>query len=126
MGYFRQGALGVSVMTMTMVGAQEREAFAIERLLDGQGGWRSLVREMVALWPEEAPLEIGFALVSAAAAIEANFAPGSPAREAALHGYRLAALLSMDVHAMDLLGMAHARAGDLTHYWEIDPFFARL
>ena len=110
-----------------MVGnGDDRVNFAIERLMEPGEGWRALVREMVAHWPDVAPLEIGFSLVGAAAAIEANFAPGSPAREAALHGYRLAALLSMDVHAMDLLGMAHARAGDLAQYWEIDPFFARL
>jgi hypothetical protein len=114
------------IMTMMALRIEERVAFAIERLLRADDSWRGLVRDMVDRWPEEPPLELGFTLVSAASAIESSFAEGSPAREAAMQGYRLAALVSMDVHAMQLLGMACDRADHLLAYWDIDPFFARL
>lgn len=107
-------------------GNEERVAFAIERLLQAGEGWRGLVRDMVGLWPDVPPLELGFALVSAASAIETSFAPGSPAREGAARGYRLAALLSMDVYAMQSLQMRHERAAELQAYWQLDPFFAEL
>jgi hypothetical protein len=113
-------------MTMMAVRLEERVAFAIEHLMRADEAWRGLVRAMVERWPDEPPLELGFALVSAASAIETSFTSSSPARDAAMQGYRLAALLSMDVYAMQLLGLRHAAARDLLAYWEIDPFFARL
>jgi len=116
-------------MAMTMPQGEEAEArvaFAIERLLRSEEGWRGLVRDLVEGWPDAPPLELGFVLVCAASAIETAFSSGSPAHEAAMEGYRLAALLAVDVHAMELLGMPHARADDLHRYWEIDPFFAKL
>ena len=105
---------------------ERRVGYAIERLLAPDEAWRGLVREMVALWPDEPPLEIVLAITSAAAAIEGSFAPGSPSREAAMAGYRLAALIGVDLYAMQLLGMAQGRTADLRAYWDIDPFFARL
>ena len=113
-------------MTIMCPRIEEKVAFTIERLMRNDDAWRGLVREMVVRWPEVPPLELGFVLVSAASAIETSFTNTSPAREAAMQGYRLAALLSMDVYAMQLLGMPHAHARDLLGYWEIDPFFARL
>lgn len=113
-------------MKTMALSSEERVAFAIERLLRADGAWRGLVRDMVAQWPEVPPLELGFALVSAASAIETSFTPASPAREAAMQGYRLAALLSMDVYAMQLRSLPHAKARDLLAYWKIDPFFLRL
>ncbi|MBS0574601.1 MAG: hypothetical protein JSS08_15265 [Proteobacteria bacterium] len=100
--------------------------FAIGRLLGAPEGWRPLVREMVARWPDAAPGEIIFTIVSAATEIEATFAPGSPAREAADHGWRLAALVGTDLYAMEAIGLPRARAADLAAYWQIDPFFRDL
>lgn len=111
---------------MHLAEGERRVGYAIERLLAPDELWRGLVREMVDLWPEEPPLEIAFAITSAAAAIEGSFAPGSPARDAAMIGYRLAALIGVDVYAMQIRGMARERAADLHEYWEIDPFFLRL
>lgn len=113
-------------MTMMALRIEERVAFAIERLMRSDEAWRSLVRDLVQRWPEEPPLELGFTLVSAASAIETSFTASSPTRDAAMQGYRLAALVSMDVYAMQLLGMEHGKARDLLAYWQIDPFFARL
>ncbi|KEO52717.1 hypothetical protein TP2_07180 [Thioclava pacifica DSM 10166] len=101
-------------------------AFAIERLIEPGDGWRTLVRDLVDRWPDCPIFEIGFALVAAAAAIESNFSGTGPAGEGAARGYRLAALVSMDIYAMELLGMARATASDFHPYWQIDPFFDRL
>jgi hypothetical protein len=101
-------------------------AFAIEQLLSPGDAWRALVRDLVARWPDAAVFELPYALVSAAAAIEGNFRGKGSAAEAAERGYKLAALLSMDIYAMELAGMARHAARDFQAYWQIDPFFARL
>jgi len=125
MGHAVGWGLGCAGM-MHLAEGERRIAYAIERLLAPEHAWRGLVREMVALWPEEPPLEIALSITSAAAAIEDSFAPGSPSREAAMTGYRLAALIGVDFYAMQILGMPHGRAADLSAYWEIDPFLAKL
>ncbi len=104
----------------------DRVTFAIEKLLDPGEAWRPLVRDLVTRWPDSPPLEIVFALVSASVAIETNFAHGSPARDGAAQGYRLAALLSVDLYAMETLGIPRKHARSFLSYWAIDPFFSRL
>lgn len=104
----------------------DRVKFALESLLDSEQGWRPLVRNMVRRWPDVHPLDLVLAVTSACAAIEANFSAGSSAREAAHAGYRVASLLAVDFYAMQALEMGHARAADLSAYWQIDPFFATL
>lgn len=111
---------------MTFGNGEDRVAFAIEQLMQPDEAWRGVVRDMVARWPDVPPQEIGLALVTAAAAIEGSFTETSPAQDAARHGYRLAALLGMDIYAMELLQMPRAEARDLQAYWQIDPFFTRL
>jgi len=96
---------------------------AIETLLHGPDGWRPLARDLVALWPEAPPLELIFAIVSAAEAIETMFAPGSPALAGAEAGYRVAALLGVDLFAMQSLGLPHHTAAHFTAYWRADPWF---
>jgi hypothetical protein len=103
-----------------------RVSFAIERLMEPGEGWRALVRDMVRRWPEVPPLEIALSVVSASSAIESAFTSSGEAGQAAMQGYRLAALVSVDFYAMQLLGMKRDRAADLLDYWDIDPFFARL
>lgn len=103
-----------------------RVSFAIERLMEPGEGWRALVRDMVQRWPDLPPLEIALSIVAAASAIESAFTPAGEAGQAAMLGYRLAALVSVDFYAMQLLGMKRECAADLLAYWEIDPFFARL
>lgn len=100
--------------------------FAIEHLLDAPNGWRPLVREMVRRWPEARASELVYVLVSAATEIEAMFAEGSPARDGAEHGWRLAALLGVDFYAMEAVGLPHATAADIPGYWKIDPYFRDL
>lgn len=100
--------------------------FAIEQLLDAPDGWRGLVRDMVARWPEAAASEMIFTLASAASEIEAMFAKGSPSRDGAEHGWRIAALLGVDLYAMEVIGLPRARARDFAGYWRIDPYFRDL
>lgn len=114
------GAISAAARDLDMV------QFAIECLLDAPDGWRPLVREMVARWPEAPVGELILALVTAATEIEAMFGPGSPAREGAARGWRLAALLGVDLHAMEAVGMAHATAADMARFWKIDPWFRDL
>ncbi|GAB4384456.1 hypothetical protein [Albidovulum sp.] len=106
--------------------ALDKVHYAIEHLLDAPDGWRPLVRNMVARWPDDPALELIFALSTAANEIERMFAAGSPAREGAQRGWKLAALLGLDLYAMELLGLPRARAGDFNGYWAIDPFFREL
>lgn len=110
----------------TLIYSDDRVTFALESLLTDAHGWRPLIRNMAARWPDVHPLDIVLAVTSACAAIEANFAPGSTAYEAAHAGYRMASLLAVDLHAMQILKMDHARAADLPAYWQIDPFFTAL
>ena len=100
--------------------------FVIGRLLGAPDGWRALVRDMVATWPDAPATELIYAIVTAASEIEGTFAPGSPSRDASGHAWRLAALLGVDLYAMEALGLPHRRAGDFTVYWQIDPYFRDL
>ena len=103
-----------------------RIGYAIEQLMEPGDAWRALVRDMVARWPDVPPLELSMSLVAAAAAIEGSFTGEGPSAQAAARGYRLAALLSVDYYAMELLGMPRGTARDYLTYWKQDPFFARL
>ncbi|TCP44372.1 hypothetical protein EV662_101465 [Rhodovulum marinum] len=101
--------------------------FALETLLSSPDGWRRFAREAAARWSASPPLAIVFALVNASAQIEAIFSAGSPARDAAQHGFRIAGLISADLYAMDTLGLPRARAVDLTAYWRAhDDYFLTL
>lgn len=104
----------------------ERVEFAIGQLLAAPDGWRPLVREMAERWPEAPAGELILALVTAAAEIEGMFGPGSPARDGARQGWRLAGLLGADLYAMDAVGLPRATAADLARYWKIDPYFRDL
>ncbi|MCB2128941.1 MAG: hypothetical protein KDE03_07630 [Rhodobacteraceae bacterium] len=104
----------------------EKVHFAIEHLLDTPDGWRPLVREMAARWPDDSASEIVYALVKAASEIESMFGEGSPARSGAEKGWRLAALLGLDFYAMEELGLPRAKAAHLEGYWKIDPYFREL
>lgn len=101
--------------------------FALERLLSTPEGWRAMIREAVARWPDSPPLAIVFATVNASAQIEAIFSEGSPSRQAAQNGFRLAGLLSADLYAMEALGLPRARAADVMQYWKAhDDYFLTL
>ncbi len=100
---------------------------ALQILLAAPDGWRSVVRDLAAGWPAARPLELSYALVCAAQAIETNFDDDSPSRTASDKVLRLTALLSTDLYAMEVLEMPANCAADLRSYWTIhDPYFLQL
>jgi len=101
--------------------------FAIAGLLAAPDGWRSIVRDIAARWPDVPPLEITFVLVSAAEAISDLLAVDDPSRDVGAHAWRVAALLAADVYAMERLGLPRETAADLFAYWKrYDSFFLNL
>ncbi len=86
----------------------------------------ALVRRMAESWPDEKALAIGFALTSAASALEDMLA-GEESRAVAARAYKLAALVSADVLAIEALGQKPATGRHLLQYWRrSDPWFLNL
>lgn len=106
--------------------SMDKVHFAIGQLLGGPEGMRAVVRGMVAAWPDAPAGEMILTLVTAASEIEGMFAPGSPSREASDHAWRLAALLGVDLYAMETLGLSREKARDFEAYWRIDPYVRDL
>ncbi|MHC0053490.1 hypothetical protein [Actibacterium sp. D379-3] len=101
--------------------------FALETMLASSDGWRRVVRDMTCESPQASPLELIFALVSAASTIEGFFTPGSPSRPAADRAMRLAALIGTDLYAMEALALPRTTAADLRAYWYThDDYFLML
>lgn len=100
--------------------------FAVDRLCLQPDGWRSLVRDLAQLWPVTPPLELSYVLVSAAELI-AGQNDGKAEQAASRAAYRLAALIALDVYAMQLMNRPAGTAADLHRYWtDVDPYFLRL
>lgn len=104
-------------------------AFAREELLSGhQDRKRSMIKTMAERWPDQPALSLVYAVTSATEAIEESTQRRSKeAEEAVPHGYRLSALVSADVHAVQSMGLNPPRAEDLLHFWRrVDPHFLRV
>lgn len=92
--------------------------FVLEELLSGDTGRRrALVRRLAERWPGESALTISFALTSATATIEDTLRDSRTADPVVPLGYRLSALVSADVHAIQAMGQVPAMAEDLLHFW---------
>lgn len=100
-------------------------AFALKALLSGSGdSRRALVRRMCERWPESPALSVVFALTSAAAMIEDNLVGTGGMSGAGPLAYRMAALVSADIYAVESLGKRPAKAHDLLHFWRrVDPAY---
>lgn len=99
--------------------------FAIGFLLSGQGDARRLAANLVMSRPDRSPLEVIFVLASSAAAIEGVLS-GPQSRALALDTWRIAALLGVDLHMMELRQHPNGYCHDLLHYWQTeDPYFLR-
>jgi hypothetical protein len=96
--------------------------FAIGFLLTGRGDARRLAVELTREAPERPPLEVVFVLSSAAAGIE-DVLSGEESRATALDAWRVAALLGVDLHMMQVLGHPHGRCADLMTYWQTEDGF---
>ena len=102
--------------------------FAILELGSGDADRkRAMVRKMAETWPEEPALALVYAVTSATETIEESSKPRSKPDSAVPLGYRLSALISADVHAVQSMGLMPSVAGDLLHFWRrVDPLFLRL
>ena len=102
--------------------------FAMEELLSGNSQRkRAMVRRMAERWPGEPALALVYAVTSATEAIEDSFGPSAADDPVIPLGYRLSALISADVHAVQSMGQVPSVAEDLLHFWRrVDPLFLRL
>ena len=97
--------------------------FAINFLLSGQGDARRLAATLVMDSPDRSPLEVVLVLSSAGASIE-EVLSGPESKAMALDAWRIAALLGVDLHMMQLLGRPTLHCHSLLHYWQTeDPYF---
>ncbi len=102
--------------------------FATEELLSGSADRRrAMVRRMAERWPGEPALALVYAVTSATENIaDVTPEPGGDGSVVPL-GYRLSALISADVHAVQSMGQIPSQAADLLHFWRrVDPLFLRL
>lgn len=102
--------------------------FAMEELLSGSNlRKQAMVRRMAERWPTEPALALVYAVTSATESIEDSFGPAAANDPVIPLGYRLSALLSADVHAVQSMGQIPSMAEDLLHFWRrVDPNFLRL
>ncbi len=102
--------------------------FAIEELLSGSAQRkRALVRRMAERWPTEPALALVYAVTSATESIEDSFGEAAANDPVIPLGYRLSALISADVYAVQAMGQVPSVAEDLLHFWRrVDPLFLRL
>ena len=97
--------------------------FAINFLLTGRGDARGLAATLVMDSPDRAPLEVIFILASAAASIEEVFS-GPESTALALDSWRMAGLLAVELHMMQLLGRPNGHCHNVLHYWQtVDGYF---
>ncbi len=97
--------------------------YAINFLLTGQGDARRLAVNLARRSPDHTPLEVIFILSSAAAGIE-EVLSGADSTAAAVSTWRIAALLGVELHMMQLQGLSFATCNDLMQYWQVhDPYF---
>lgn len=102
--------------------------FSMEELLSGSDlRRRQMVRRMAERWREQPALAMVYALTSATQAIEDSFGAAAADDPVIPLGFRLSALLSADVHALQAMGQIPAVAEDLLHFWRrVDPVWLRL
>jgi hypothetical protein len=102
--------------------------FAMEEMLSGNSQRkRAMVRRMAEQWPEEPALALVYAVTSATEAIEDSFGDVAEQDPVIPLGYRLSALISADVHAVQSMGQMPSIAEDLLHFWRrVDPLFLRI
>lgn len=102
--------------------------FAMEELLSGDDARRrAMVRRMASRWPDQPALALVYAVTSATEAIEDAFGEAAKRDPVVPLGYRLSALISADVHAIQSMGQSPSVAEDLLHFWRrVDPLFLRL
>lgn len=103
----------------------EMTDFAILRASQGPDGARQAVAELAARWPDVTGLQLVFVMVSAASAIEGVFDRTAAQPEEGDQIMRNAALLAVDLFALQQRGNFAPTGRDLLRYWdEVDPYFS--
>ena len=102
--------------------------FVMEELLSGNAQRKqAMVRNLAERWPDQPALALVYAVTSATEAIEDTFRDTKTEDPVIPLGYRLSALISADVHAVQSMGQVPSVAEDLLHFWRrVDPQFLRL
>lgn len=96
--------------------------FALNFLLNGEGDARRLAARLAGLFPDLPALELVFVIATAASGMESVFA-GPETVAAAQDAWRIAALLAVDLHQMQVMDLPHATCGDLMRYWRTEDGF---
>jgi hypothetical protein len=96
--------------------------FALHFLLSGQGDARRLVATLAEDRPEMPVLEMMFVLASAASGLEAVFS-GVESGAVALDTWRTSALVGVDLHVMQEMGLPCRLCADLLEYWKNEDGF---
>lgn len=102
--------------------------FVMEEMLSGSAQRkRRMVRQLAERWPDQPALALVYAVTSATEMIEDSFREAKTEDPVIPLGYRLSALISADVHAVQSMGQVPSVAEDLLHFWRrVDPLFLRL
>ena len=96
--------------------------FALNFLLTGEGDARRLAARLAGLFPDLSALELIFVLATAASGMESVFA-GPETVGSAQEAWKIAALLAVDLHQMQVMGLPHRTCGDLMGYWRAEDGF---
>lgn len=91
--------------------------FALHFLLTGQGDARRLAATMAESKPDLSALELIFVLASTASGLEAVFS-GGESEAIALDAWRTSALVGVDLHIMQEMGLPCRSCADLMAYWK--------
>jgi hypothetical protein len=102
--------------------------FVMEEMLSGDDARRrAMVRNLADRWPGESALALSYAITSATASLEDSFGAAAAEDPVVPLGYRLSALVSADIHALQQMGLVPAQAEDLLQFWRrVDPDYLRL
>lgn len=98
--------------------------FAVARVSETPQGPRLVVADLARYWPDATGLQFIFVMVSAANAIEQVFHTEDTERNEVSQTLRMAALLGVDLFALQRRGNLAPTGRDLLAYWqEFDGFF---
>ncbi len=97
--------------------------FAIMRTSEGSHGARRAVEGLARKWPNVTGLQFVFIMVSAASAIEDVFTESAQDIKSRDQAMRIAAVLAVDLFALQQRGNFAPTGRDLLAYWEEDDDF---
>ena len=110
-------------MCADVVNEEELIEFSVRQVLSCQRDARKLVHDLALGWPQAGAQQLVYVLSITAGTIEHMLAGPEVAR-VAQDVWRMAGLVGVDIHMMQVMGLAAGTAADLMSYWQAhDPFF---